>query len=87
MFGIFPLSPAYGRDYKSAKEVKEAFEKNVDFKTAFGQYINLTNIIDYQKKNPENWPDEIPIRYNKLQNVTLVSIKKAIKKRKAMIND
>jgi hypothetical protein len=41
--GIFPLTPAYGRDYKSKSEVLKDFEAGKDFKTAFGQF---TNIID-----------------------------------------
>lgn len=87
MFGILPLTPAYGRDYRSAKAVKEAFEKNLDFKTASGQYINLVNIIDDIAKNPDKWPDEITIRYNKLMSVTVVSLKKAIKNREKLIRE
>lgn len=35
------VTPAYGRDYKNQKEVKQAWAENKDFReTVTGQYIN-----------------------------------------------
>lgn len=85
MFGILPLTPAYGRNYKSAKAVREDFEKNLDFKTADGKYINLVNIIDDIKHNPNKWPDEIEIRYNNLRSLVMINLNKAIKNRTKLI--
>ena len=40
-FGLFPLTPAYGRDYKSKSAIKEAFQSGVDFQTVSGQYCSI----------------------------------------------
>jgi len=46
MFGLEPLTPAYGRDYKSLKAIQTDFDCNKDFKTAGGQYINKPQIVE-----------------------------------------
>ena len=58
--------PAYGRDYKSQKEVKADWEANMDFQIvsafAYGRYIN--------KQDAEREPDTgIIVRYAKLAKV------------------
>ncbi len=39
MFGLSPLSPAYGRDYASPKAAQADFDNGRDFMTAAGQYV------------------------------------------------
>ncbi|MEE9598172.1 MAG: hypothetical protein V3V96_15480 [Acidiferrobacterales bacterium] len=46
MFGITPLVPAYGRDYKSKKAAQADFDADLDFVTAGGQYINRSQLLD-----------------------------------------
>lgn len=60
MFGVFPLVPAYGRDYKTEYEVVQAWLAGVDFKTASGQSCSIR---DFDKM-------PVPIRFNKLRDVT-----------------
>ena len=43
MFRIFPLRPAYGRDYKSIKELNEDWEADKEFITPNGQYTNKSD--------------------------------------------
>lgn len=64
MFGITPLSPAYGRDYKSVKAVKADWEAGKDFRTASGQ---MCSIRDFGPA------DRLEVRYNKLTKLTFVS--------------
>ena len=45
MFGIFPLLPAYGRDYKSRAAAQADFNAGKDFQTATGRYISRNEII------------------------------------------
>jgi hypothetical protein len=66
MFGVFPLSPAYGRDYKSAKEVEADFLAGKDFATASGQYCSFR---DFPGQSVE-------IRYAKQRKVTVVQVPK-----------
>ena len=67
------LIPAYGRDYKSAKAVKEDFASNKDFQVADmssaynGRYVNRE---DLSQSNIE----KVNIRYNNLRSLTLVKV-------------
>lgn len=45
MFGIAPLLPAYGRDYKSKKAAQADFDAGKDFATSSGPYINKADLI------------------------------------------
>jgi len=69
MFGVTPLSPAYGRDYKSAKEVKEDFLAGKDFQTPAGQYINIRafDALDLQT---------VEIRYARLTKAVIMELPK-----------
>lgn len=40
MFGVFPLTPAYGRDYKTKAEAEADFKAGKDFVTSMGQYCS-----------------------------------------------
>ena len=63
------LTPAYGRDYKSAEEVRSAFFERRDFVIADvscrwnGSYANINDLKDY---------DSVSIRYDKLRRVTII---------------
>lgn len=40
MFGVFPLQPAYGRDYKSKAALQKDWDEGKDFVTVRGQYCS-----------------------------------------------
>jgi hypothetical protein len=50
MFGIEPLSPAYGRKYTSKAAAQADFDANKDFTSCFGQYINKEQLVPLCKK-------------------------------------
>lgn len=59
MFGVFPLVPAYGRDYKTEYEVVQDWQAGKDFRTVSGQYCSIRDF--------PNMP--VPIRFNLLRDV------------------
>lgn len=64
------LTPAYGRDYKSQREVKNAFESGKDFEIAsvgpdLGRY---TSIRDFQRG------DRVTLRYKANREVCLYTV-------------
>lgn len=66
MLQTLEVVPAYGRDYKSQKEVLADWENNLDFQIVsvqeYGRYIN--------KQDADRTPDlNILVRYAKLQKV------------------
>jgi hypothetical protein len=66
------LVPAYGRDYKTAAEVRAAWEACKDFRIAsigpsMGRYINLN---DWQLLVPDELKEGSYIRYNRLTELT-----------------
>jgi hypothetical protein len=64
------LVPAYGRDYKNQKEVKEAFKNGKDFiiqdisNRYDGKPANNADLADY---------DFITIRYKQLRNICVIN--------------
>ena len=61
------LSPAYGRDYTSQKEVKEAWDSDKDFIIEsvgphMGRYVN----------KPQMNGEQVQIRYNRKQKVMIL---------------
>lgn len=70
------LVPAYGRDYKSKKEVLEAFSADKDFDAsnnlfnarAVGTYTNKTDLLNMGI-------DSVTIRYKKLTQCVVVRVK------------
>lgn len=69
---IGTLSPSYGRDYKSKKQLLEDFNNNKDFvnNTPTGtNYINKEDIIN-------SGVTTVTIRYGKLTKVTVVKYNK-----------
>ena len=64
------LVPAYGKDYKSAKEAKTAFEADRDFLI---QDISCPEDGRYAaRRNLKSDYDEVKIRYNRLMDFTFV---------------
>lgn len=55
------LIPAYGRDYKNQKEVKDAWNRGDDFQVPYGPYCN--------KQDAEREGANVVIRYAKLMKV------------------
>lgn len=65
------LTPAYGRDYKSAKAVKEAFNDNKDFVFNLAYHVDNGRVV-----NKEQIPagTRVVLRYNKFRSVTTVTV-------------
>jgi len=61
-FGVTPLVPAYGRDYATETEVREAWEAEKDFQTPGGQ------LIDRQQFEPGS---KVPIRCRRQHKVAV----------------
>lgn len=56
-------TPAYGRDYKSAREVLADWQAGKDFRSDLG-YLSI--------RDAERVPAQIWVRYNKLRNIVRV---------------
>jgi hypothetical protein len=61
----FELSPAYGRDFKNAKEVKTAFEDGIDFAGDYQLGFKLVNRAQLPKGATVN------LRYDKMRKVAV----------------
>jgi hypothetical protein len=65
------LTPAYGRDYKSAKEVKADWEANKDFIIA-----DISSPYDGKPMNKQDAPKgTYNIRYKKLTQICVITVK------------
>lgn len=64
------LVPAYGRDYKSRKEVEAAFEAGKDF-----QLASLFHGQGYVSKSDFEAGDRVTLRYKSLREVTSYKVK------------
>ena len=62
-FRVTPLTPAYGRDYATEKEVRTDWEAEKDFLTVSGLLINRQQ---FEKGS------SVPIRYRRLHKVVIV---------------
>lgn len=69
--GIEPLIPAYGRDYKDLSSAQKDFDADKDFKTAYGQSINKSQVKEILEKEGQ---DGIQIHYNRLQDNGMLKI-------------
>jgi len=67
MFGLMPLTPA-GTDYKSKKDVLEAWNQGKDFSTPGGPY---TNKADFENVETLRVVKEVTIRYNRKMNIAV----------------
>jgi len=72
------LTPAYGRDYKTAKEARQAWDDNKDFVVAnvvgvygrwSGKYCSKRT-IETAEVDP---PDQIEIRFKHLANFIIIN--------------
>lgn len=77
---MLTLVPAYGRDYKTAKEVKEAWSSNKDFLICDisagaddGRYINLADATDVRCGVEVS---AVKIRYKKLTQLVIIKVGK-----------
>ena len=66
------LTPAYGRDYKSAKVVKEDFNSNKDFIVA--DFFNPYDDKSANKQDLTGDYSQVMIRYNKLMSITVIKL-------------
>lgn len=71
------LTPAYGRDYKSKKEVQADLDAGKDFLVADlfsggGGYINKPQIL-------ESGVRQVTVRYGQLRKVTVLQVKPQVK--------
>ena len=64
----FELSPAYGRDYKSAAEVKEAWAIGQDFQGDYALGFKPVNINDIPK------PCTVLLRYKRASHVVNIKV-------------
>lgn len=69
----YSLTPAYGRDYKTAKEVKEAFSAGKDFVGDYNLGFRLCNKKDFKPG------DTVNLRYKKDRSVVPYKITAATK--------
>ena len=70
MFGLTPLMPAYGRDYKELEEAQADFDKNKDFRTQSGP---VTNKSDLERMYPDM--EDIRVRFDRLTDTGMLRIK------------
>lgn len=63
------LTPAYGRDYKTKKEILADWEAGKDF------VLNTYNGGGYVNKTAYTAPYSITVRYKRNQNVTVIKVK------------
>ncbi len=66
---FFELTPAYGRDYKTAAEVKHAWTSGKDFAGDYQLGFKPVNIADIPK------PSTVLLRYRANTQVTSVKVK------------
>ena len=69
MSNFYELQPAYGRDYKTAKEVTDAFNNNRDFVGDFQLGFSFVNKEQLEK------PYTVILRYSTNMKVASVSVK------------
>lgn len=66
-------SPAYGRDYKSKKDLMKDWNDNKDFVfNATGQYFNKDQILELKKSGVIS----LNIRYKNMTQVCVIKISK-----------
>lgn len=65
----YELAPAYGRDYKSAKDVTAAFQSGADFQGDYSMGFRLCSIRDLDPGST------VLLRYKRNTMVTSVKVK------------
>jgi hypothetical protein len=66
------LVPAYGRDYKSGKEVQADWDAGKDFQIANAFSPDDGRLINKQDAKPG---ESFNIRYKRLQNIKVIKVK------------
>ena len=66
-FGLEPIMPAFGRDYKTLQEFERDLRKGLDFKCPSGQYCSIRDLEKLKLK-------EIAVRYNKRQSYGVIKL-------------
>lgn len=74
MFGVFPLTPAYGRDYTSAAQVLADFNADKDFQTPSGRVTNRADLRELVASGRIHVSSRgtLQIRYGKLRKLVIV---------------
>ena len=67
LFGVEPLSGAYGRDYTSIKAAQADFDAGKDFRTAGGSYVGKSELAN-------DGVTQIDIRYAKNQKKGVLKV-------------
>lgn len=67
MFGLSPLTPAYGRDYKSKKALEADFNADMDFYTPSGSSTNKSDLLT-------SGHTQIQVRYKNLRSTAVIKI-------------
>jgi hypothetical protein len=70
----FELTPAYGHDYKSAKEVKEAFLAGNDFVGDYQLGFKLVNIADIAMYSEVPKSCTVNLRYSRQTKVATLKV-------------
>lgn len=74
----YSLTPAQGRDYKTAKEVKAAFDSGKDFVGDYNLGFRLCNNADFKPG------DTVNLRYKKDRSVVPYKVTAQVKNRLTM---
>ena len=70
------IIPTQLRDYKSKKEVEESFNKDEDFRVCcpIGEYSKWDTMACNKSDLLGSGIDEVKVRFNKLQNITIIKV-------------
>lgn len=85
---MYTLVPAFGRDYKTAAQAREAFFDNVGFMIAsagqdMGRYCNLRDLLKYHKGQDLS----VTLRYNNRADFVIIDLNALISERFANLKD
>ena len=70
------ITPVQWKDYKSAKEVKAAFNVDDDFRVCapIGEYSKWDTMACNKSDLEMYGVDEVKVRFNKLQDVVIIKV-------------
>jgi hypothetical protein len=68
MYGISPLSPAYGRDYTSKAAAQADLDAGKDFATPSGRYVNAADLRAAGVKT-------VQVRFGNLRKTAVLVVK------------
>ena len=70
----FSMTPAYGRDYASADEVKKAWESGADFRIQALHISTYCSIRDVEYIKRDYKTKRLQFRFNKQQDIHIINI-------------